>query len=647
MAFEPYLSERNLGCYKDAMCAPSPPDPNCTMDPYKKLFKDRWDVLRTDPCQRSPLADLTVPCAELNNSLKTLDQVCSPPAWRKMSTLYQKDYDYPKSHNNVDDCCKTPCPCVDKFPELPSNVAYRCTAPSPCPPLDDRTTYRSFYVPHCVQPRWRKEPEVWDPCEGPMENCTITSTDFVQKNRIPIGPANSEIIKHGMWSCSQFCKEFTDETTTGTVHDKKCAPRRRPFCAFTNLTIPKCGMRNDTTTRVDFPPKEGEDVCYPEWISNDIWYKPETALEKCTTYNHFYKPHPIPTPLNTLKVRSAGAIPFCTLNKLCYSCHDPEPQQKTPVEMKDNDPWPVAVREPIKYQDNLQTDPCAPFCDETITRNDYTPKALCRPNENFAPIQGYVPPLIPFNDNTTNRMDYRAYNWNEYQNAIGNAGNPNGVDWGPYYCGKNVDACLPRFPAPYGHPLKPYLNKRCPCGPFDNRSTYNQDFRFRSAEVLQEMENEMCRQPNVPKGVSIYRHDFINQGGKKAEVTPPPPSKGYRCIHPCSLRDTDTLYRIDYHDFWKSMDRPNLELYRGKPTIRTRRAMEPQDLYSEAQEEIIYTPVFVRPTKPEPTPNLGPFPRPTVNFQTPEFQRCRDIPFTGQDILNRSCCTKDVCNGYR
>jgi len=61
---------------------------------------------------------------------------------------------------------------------------------------------------------------------------------------------------------------------------------------------------------------------------------------------------------------------------------------------------------------------------------------------------------------------------------------------------------------------------------------------------------ELCQQPTVAKGVSLYRHDFVPQGGKKAARMPPPSSKGYRCIHPCNQRDTDSLYRIDYHNFW-------------------------------------------------------------------------------------------------
>ena len=65
--------------------------------------------------------------------------------------------------------------------------------------------------------------------------------------------------------------------------------------------------------------------------------------------------------------------------------------------MKDNDPWPYVKPSAIRYQDNLTTDPCADFNDETTQKADYTPKALCRPNPSFAPINGFIPPITPFN----------------------------------------------------------------------------------------------------------------------------------------------------------------------------------------------------------------------------------------------------------
>jgi hypothetical protein len=94
---------------------------------------------------------------------------------------------------------------------------------------------------------------------------------------------------------------------------------------------------------------------------------------------------------------------------------------------------------------------------------------------------------------------------------------------------------------------------KCPCGPFDNRSTYNQDFRFRSPEVVAEMVADRCQEPNVGKGVSLSRFDYVEQIGKKAAVMPPPISKGYRCIHPCNNQSADTLYRVRSTTFGKRM----------------------------------------------------------------------------------------------
>ncbi|CAG7716995.1 unnamed protein product, partial [Allacma fusca] len=68
-------------------------------------------------------------------------------------------------------------------------------------------------------------------------------------------------------------------------------------------------------------------------------------------------------PSTKCEVESPKAIPFCSMNRLCYSCTDPVPNQKTPVELKDNDPWPYVKPCQIRYQENLQRDPCAEFKD--------------------------------------------------------------------------------------------------------------------------------------------------------------------------------------------------------------------------------------------------------------------------------------------
>jgi len=238
-------------------------------------------------------------------------------------------------------------------------------------------------------------------------------------------------------------------------------------------------------------------------------------------------------------------VSFLVTAYLCISLH----LQTTPVEMKDDDPWPYVKPCPIKYQDNLETDPCAPFRDETTQKADYTPKRILVCRERGPGIE-YTPPILPFNDDTTQKIAYRAYSPQEYKDAKLKPGNPCGKYWGPFKCPPETDKCLPRFPAPYGNPLKPYTCP-CPCGPFDDRSTYYSDFKFRNKQTLQELEADMCEKVNVPKGVSVQRHDYVHQVGKRAAPMPPPVGKGHRCMNPTSMRDLDTMYRINYNDFWK------------------------------------------------------------------------------------------------
>ena len=214
---------------------------------------------------------------------------------------------------------------------------------------------------------------------------------------------------------------FTDETTTNAEYGPKCGCRPPAILPVHNIITPCYPLKSDTETGSEFIYKEGEPVhCFHSWLDNENWHKPETPLEECTTYKHFHKAHPIPPPvifaltqtknnqrissnlevvfqMTKCTVESPPAIPFCSINRLCYSCYDPVPNQKTPVEMKDNDPWPYVKPCPIRYQNNLQLDPCAKFRDETTQKVDYTPKALCRPRYNFAPLKGYVPAITPFN----------------------------------------------------------------------------------------------------------------------------------------------------------------------------------------------------------------------------------------------------------
>lgn len=96
---------------------------------------------------------------------------------------------------------------------------------------------------------------------------------------------------------------------------------------------------------------------------------------------------------------SPEAIPFCTTNNLCYSGCDPEPNQQTPVEIHDNDPWPKVNTMPIRYTDNLQTDSCAPFRHETTYKEDYYAKTTCGRRPSMGPPRSYVPSAIPLNGN--------------------------------------------------------------------------------------------------------------------------------------------------------------------------------------------------------------------------------------------------------
>jgi len=81
---------------------------------------------------------------------------------------------------------------------------------------------------------------------------------------------------------------------------------------------------------------------------------------------------------------------------------------------------------------------------------------------------------------------------------------------------------------------------------------YHHDFKFWTPEMVDQVNEEHCRTITVPKGISLYRASYVEQGGKRAEIMPPPKSTGQRCMNPCAFRDLDPLYRLSYRDFWKA-----------------------------------------------------------------------------------------------
>lgn len=359
-------------------------------------------------------------------------------------------------------------------------------------------------------------------------------------------------MRRGLWSVEQFDKDFSADTTSRTHFTPKDSQRHPPNRPIENLKCETGRVSDTTETCAEFGKKVGESMPQiPSWIHNETWLPPESPLETCTTYNHFYKRHPMrPYPGYEVPIRSPDAIPFSTISNMWYTCCDPVVDQRIPVEMKDDDPWPRVTVEPFIYQDNLQTDPCAPFRDETTHKAEFVPKRHWVPNKWYGPSEGYTPPILPFNDNTTTHTSYVAYPPQMIREAKPNPGNPNGIKWGPYKCQPEEDKCRPRFPPPYGDPLKPYT-RQCPCGQFDDRSMYHHDFKFWTPEMVDLVNEEHCRDICVPKGLSLYRADYSDGSGKKAEVMPPPKSKGQRCMRPCSYHDLDSLYNLKYKNFWK------------------------------------------------------------------------------------------------
>jgi len=191
---------------------------------------------------------------------------------------------------------------------------------------------------------------------------------------------------------------------------------------------------------------------------------------------------------------------------------------------------------------------------------------------------------------------------------------------------------------------------------------------------VEEEEEATCRQLGIPKGDTIYRSSFVGVGGKKAAVMEPPNSKAYRCMNPTTFRDTDTLYRLNYYDFWKGwvnnwcnwwrlittrqvnevlikinpprLQRDKLELYRGHTTKPKQKVTETQGNMDEETQFVFY-PVYAKKDPPGEVTVPKTLPMDAAGGEVElQEQRYRDIPYSGADILNRAK-TALVCHGYK
>lgn len=202
MAFEPYIMGRKQGCFRGAPLHESTGQPRlpehtpyCTIDKYTDSFRRRWNVLRADVCNRCPSKplcpikpkyqvdhspalygpDRTLAYHEGGEATHECTDICIPQMmYDRDRTTYKKDFAFPWSHNNVDDCCKAECPCLDisQFQlQQRKGPDENCKERPPLEPLEKCTTYKHFFhdMPTPPPPR-RQFPEPYAPCECPLES---------------------------------------------------------------------------------------------------------------------------------------------------------------------------------------------------------------------------------------------------------------------------------------------------------------------------------------------------------------------------------------------------------------------------------------------------------------------------------------------
>jgi len=91
-----------------------------------------------------------------------------------------------------------------------------------------------------------------------------------------------------------FFSRFCEETETSEQFVSKYCRKRPEIRHANNLCVGTGPMECLTEMKENYVEKEPEIPCYPSWIENEMWVPPESALESCTTYKHYYRPHSFP-----------------------------------------------------------------------------------------------------------------------------------------------------------------------------------------------------------------------------------------------------------------------------------------------------------------------------------------------------------------
>jgi hypothetical protein len=194
---------------------------------------------------------------------------------------------------------------------------------------------------------------------------------------------------------------------------------------------------------------------------------------------------------------------------------------------------PKAPKEKAVYQPNA-----AKLDDLTTNRKDYTPKDGHR-SDSFKPTGNAYQSNAPFDDHTTQRVDYQKW---PAEKPFVHEQDAYRKPEGTMYMDTTHHTDFTKKPLTKNAPIRPNSAKRVP-GKFDDATNYREDYQKWQGERAKPKPRQGYQPNDAPfEGLPTYQKDYI--GHRQAPVqSMKPADTGYRSDAPF---EDGTEYRHEY-----------------------------------------------------------------------------------------------------
>lgn len=354
-------------------------------------------------------------------------------------------------------------------------------------PFDGNTNYKFDYVPHKVEPHRKREKERYIRPDGRVEDESTYRHDYpgkmvppatsarppvnYQPNTRPFGGSTVHQDTFKQWDLGDCMVKsmkplastmgnngkMDGKTIQQTDFPGHSVARRSAIRPMNSEFRPPHGpMESDTTTRVDYPPKQ----VLPARSSKPVERRPSTGppFDGITTFQHDYQ--------------MKRGLPAASFKPQQQAIQSDAPFQDETTTGFSYRKWDVARRRPREKEPYRP--PSGQFKDDTTFRHDY-------PQWSVGPAASAKPPVQsimsnqPFQDRTTHGDTYKAWDFQPVPKSTKTEGYrpPSGRFEGESTMQSHYRGQL-GLPA---RPIRHEVNRPLSASPMDLNTTYGDTFR--------------------------------------------------------------------------------------------------------------------------------------------------------------------------